>query len=110
MSQSRLIALPCKIFAGIVPDERAFEVKLKGGGIHSGVAPVHYFWDERDTPIPAEGGDNSPEITGKVAARLLEKQNGTALVSIPDGSAVSVDSSIITGRPSEIIFHVPVRP
>ena len=38
MRRTHLIAVPCKIFQGVVPDERAFEITLSGGVSHSGVA------------------------------------------------------------------------
>ena len=37
MRQTHLIAVPCKIFQGVVPDERAFEITLIGGTNHCGV-------------------------------------------------------------------------
>jgi hypothetical protein len=108
MPQTRLIALPCKISQGVVSDERAFEVALSDGVAHVGVAPVYYFWNQDDQRLgPNEPGDDQ-EIRGKIAARLLDRRNGTALVSIPDGSVVQVPANSITGRPTEVIIDVSV--
>jgi hypothetical protein len=108
MRQTHLVAIPCKISQGVVPDERAFEVALSGGGAHSGVAPVHYFWNQGDERLGADEPSDDREIRGKIAARLLDRQDGTALVSIPDGAAVQVPADSITARPSEVIIDVPV--
>jgi hypothetical protein len=108
MRQTHLIAIPCKISPGVVPDERAFEIALSGGGSHSGVAPVHYFWNQGDERLDVDEPSDDQEIRGKVAARLLHRQNGTALVSIPDGTAVQVQADSITSRPTEVIIDVPV--
>ena len=110
MSQTRLIAIPCKISRGVVSDERAFEVTLSGGALYAGVAPVYYFWTQEGSRLgPNEpGGDR--EISGKIAARLLERPNGTALVSIPDGAVIPVESKSIAPRPSEVVIDVPVGP
>jgi hypothetical protein len=108
MRQIHLIAIPCKISPGVVSDERAFEVGLSGGGSHSGVAPVHYFWNQGDERLGANEPSDDQEVRGKIAARLLDRQNGTALVSIPDGTAVQVRADSITARPSEVVVDVPV--
>lgn len=110
MSSARLIALPCKISRGIVPDERAFEVSLAGEKTHTGVAPVHYFWDQHGNAITSDSSLGDQEIEGKIAARLLDRNNGDALVSIPDGAVVKVPSKHITARPSEIKIDVSVGP
>jgi hypothetical protein len=108
MRQTQLIAIPCKISQGVVSDERAFEVALSGGTSHSGVAPVYYFWNQDGEPLKADEPPGDQEIRGKIAARLLERQNGTALVSIPDGAVVQVQAGSITSRPTEVTIDVPV--
>jgi hypothetical protein len=108
MRQTQLMAIPCKVSQGVVSDERAFEVALSGGTAHSGVAPVYYFWNQDGEPLKANEPPGDQEIRGKIAARLLERQNGTALVAIPDGAVVQVQASSITARPTEVIIDVPV--
>lgn len=108
MRQTHLIAIPCKISQGVVPDERAFEVTLNGGACHSGVAPVYYFWNHEGERLGASEPPGDQEMRGKIAARLLERHNGTALVSIPDGAVVQVQADSITQRPSEVIIDVPI--
>ena len=108
MRQNRLIAVPCRISQGVVPDERAFEVTLSNGDSHPGVAPVHYFWNQDSERLAPNEPSGDQEVPGKVAARLLDRQNGTALVSIPDGSVVQVQADSITERPTEVIIDVPV--
>lgn len=110
MSRARLIALRCKIIRGVVSDERAFEIALADGRPYSGVAPVHYFWDVHGGRIPDNVPVSEQEVAGKVAARLLETENGTALVSIPDGAVVPVTVDQVVDRPSEVVFNVPVGP
>ena len=108
MRQTHLIAISCKISQGVVPDERAFEVALSGNSIHSGVAPVYYFWNQEGERLSANEPPDDQEMRGKIAARLLDRQNGTALVSIPDGAVVQVQADSITPRPSEVIIDVPI--
>jgi hypothetical protein len=109
MRQTQLIAIPCKIAQGVVSDERAFEVALFEGISHSGVAPVYYFWNQDGKPLKANEPPGDQEIRGNIAARLLARQNGTALVSIPDGAVVLVHADSITTRPTEVIIDVPIR-
>jgi hypothetical protein len=108
MPWTRLVALPCKISRGIVSDERAFEIELSGKRCHVSVAPAHYFWNEKNVPLGKDEPSGDQEINGKIAARLLEHQNGTALVSIPDGNVVSVEVGAISERPTEIVIDVSV--
>lgn len=110
MSRTRLIALRCKVIRGVVSDERAFEIALADGKCYSGVAPVHYFWDDDGARLSDDVPEDDQEIAGKVAARLLERDNDAALVSIPDGSVVRVKVDQMVDRPSEVVIHVPVGP
>lgn len=110
MHSPRLIAVPCRISPGVVSDERAFEIALSDGNPHVGVAPAHYFWNDGKQPLAADEPAQDREIEGWIAARLLERQNGTTLVSIPDGSVAKVNSSVIVPRPAEVVIDVPVRP
>ena len=48
MSHAKLIAVPCHISEGIVSDERAFELTLVNGEVHTGAAPRFYFWNNQD--------------------------------------------------------------
>ena len=106
MSHERLIAIPCKISGGIVSDERGFEITLSNGESHSGVAPVHYFWNEAGARLGHEEPNGSEEIQGKIAARILSQGSHDILVSIPDGSVVKVDTQSFSKRPTEVRIHV----
>ena len=68
--------------------------------------PMHYFWNGQDKPV----GENEPtgeqEIDGKIAARLLDKADHLALVSIPDGKVIAVEQVLLTERPTEIKLNV----
>jgi hypothetical protein len=108
MSQARLVAIDCKISRGIVSDERAFEVPAMSGSSHLGVAPVYYFWRANGEPLGLNEPNGDQEIQGKIAARLLSRQNGISLVAIPDGSVISVDSKSVAERPSEVIINVSI--
>lgn len=111
MVPSKLKALPCTISQGSVSDECAFEIRLSGGTVYSGVAPKYYFWDNQGRQLDMDEPGAGRDIPGRVAARLLEESKGTALVSIPDGHVVAVDASTIADRPTEEIrFDVSIRP
>lgn len=108
MNQVRLIAIPCEIFGGVVPDERAFEITLADHARHSGVSPVHYLWNQSGDRLKADEPGSDEGINGRIAARLLERENGTALVSIPDGSVVRIHAADIKDRPSKVVIDVPI--
>ncbi len=111
MSQTRLIALPCRISQGVVSDERVFEITLTDPRApYASVAPVHYFWNAHGERLRPDEPTNDTEIEGKIAARLLERQNGVALVSIPDGCVIEVKAESLQERPTEVRFDVPVGP
>jgi hypothetical protein len=108
MPWTRLVALPCEISQGIVSDERAFEIASSEGTSHLGVAPVHYFWNQNGERLDQDEPTGDQQIPGRIAARLLDQTNGSALVSIPDGSVIQVPVASITERPTEVVIDVPI--
>ena len=106
---TRLVAFPCKISRGVVTDERGFEIRLSDGEIYSGVAPAYYFWDDQNEPLSGDPPQGDSEVSGKIAARVIERGDDITLISIPDGSVVEVKTeSVVAPRPTEVIIHVPV--
>jgi hypothetical protein len=110
MSKKRLIAVPCRISQGIVSNERAFELDLHAGGTYTGGALRFYFWNDQDQPLTADEPGGGQEIEGKIAARLLRHENRCAVIAIPDGQVVLVDSQLVAPRPTEVKFDVSVGP
>jgi hypothetical protein len=110
MSHSRLIAVPCRISPGVVSDERAFEIRLEDGTSYAGVAPSYYFWNEHGERLTDDEPSGDAELSGQIAGRVIDRQNGTAFVSIPDGSVIQVTSGSIAHRPTEVVIHVPIGP
>jgi hypothetical protein len=111
MIPNRLAAIPCKISRGVVSTERAFEVARIDGSTHDSFAPVFYFWNDKGEPLEENEPAGSDEtIAGSIAARVIERHNGAAMVSIPDGCLVEVKSDSVTKRPGEVIVNVPVGP
>ena len=101
MSNNRLTAIACKISEGVVSDERAFEIELADGNLHGGVAPVYYFWNQDGHRIGLRADSRRGNPGEEEAARLLERQNGTAMVSIPDGSVVRVQANASARRTTD---------
>ena len=83
---------------------------MADGGSHVGVAPVFYFWGPDDHRLGLSDPAGDVEIAGKIAARLLGRDEGVAVISIPDGSVLRVAAGAITRRPSEVVINVPVGP
>ena len=108
MAKAQLVAVSCRISQGVVSSEKAFDLTLSDGSEHSSVAPTHYFWTQAGKPLRADEPLNDEEIKGMIAARLLEKRDGSALVAIPDGEVVWARANEITSRPTEVILNVPV--
>src|SRR5438045_1522206 len=109
MPAAQLVALKCSIARGAFSDERVFTVALPQGE-YTGIASRRYCWNERDEPLNQDEPAAGRSIGGKVAARVVEVENGTgnALVSVPDGEVITVRADQIVQRPTGVGTHVPV--
>ena len=103
-----LVAVPCQISRGGFSQELIFEFPLYDGQIHVGDAPRHYCWDTAGRTIDIDEPKPGRNMTGLVAARLLQKEGDRTLVSIPDGEVVHVNVAVLQPRPGEPARHVPV--
>ncbi len=98
-----MVALRCKIKPGAFSGEYWFEVPCEDGMPHTGVAWTGYFRTLDGDPITNLSG----ETDGLIAARILNKQNGRVLVSIPDGEVIYVKDDDVRPYP-EPCENVPV--
>lgn len=97
------VAVDCTLSKGLFPSERAFEITLANGEMHSGPAPVAYCYGPDRTPLKPEQA-LTEEIRGLVAARFMrEEKPGVFAVEVPDGEVLAVKEGFVSARP-----HPPV--
>ena len=108
MRNTRLKAIPCTISRGGFSEERVFTFELNGEQ-YKGIASRRHMWTAEGKPLESGEPPVGQEITGLVAARVLEVDTAqTAKVSIPDGEVVTLPLTQLVDRPSEVDDHVPV--
>jgi hypothetical protein len=86
-----LIAVRCRISRGGFSSEFVFHVTMASGVDYVGAAPVEYFFDEQQSPLPPDQPPKGMILLGFVAARVVEQTNGTVLVSVPSGEVLRLD-------------------
>ena len=103
--KANLVAVKCKLYMGIFPSERFFEVTLANGENYRGLAPRHFCWNSRNAIVLEDETSDGEE--GAVAAKLLQFPSsnlppGVFAVEVPDGELLGVDDSRIIKRPTKI--------
>src|SRR5947208_2372499 len=93
-----LIAVSCSISKGAFSGERVFEIQTVAGEPYLGVASPIYCWDPAGKPLPPL--ENGGSIPGKVAARLLVREEKKARIVVPGNDVIDVDPDIMSERPS----------
>ncbi len=102
MAIVQLVAVPCQLSPGVFSSERVFEVVLKNGERHQGVAPRFFCWNERGQVVAED--EPADLIDGMVAAKLLDRGSSDyAVVEVPDGEVIAVEKSAVRKRPTEIV-------
>ena len=110
MHKIQLVAVRCRISMTSLSDSRGFEIfDAQRQLLHSGVVPRYYLWNQDRSPVSDDQPGDGQIADGLVAARHVGSEaNDIALVSIPDGSVISVPKSLLTKRPVEETEGVPV--
>ena len=104
MALIQLVAVHCKLYAGIFPSERFFEVELANGETHRGIAPRHFCWNKSGSIVGEE--ETTDDVEGLVAGKLLSYENlpaGVFAVEVPDGEVLAVKADGVQRRPTQII-------
>jgi len=98
----RLVAVKCKLFQGIFPSERYFEVVMANGEKHRGVSPRHFCWNSQGFLVQEE--EPTDGVAGFIAAKLIvfDLPKGLLAVEVPDGEVLATSKEIVTERPTEI--------
>lgn len=87
-------AVRCKIARGGFSAERVFEIKLADGSEHIGVCLREYCMNDGGALVGEDQPSRGETLSGRVEARVL-KENGAALVHLPDGEVVEVEPSLV---------------
>ena len=110
LNSGALIAIRCRISRGGFSSERVFRVTTPEKVEHVGAAPVEYFFDENQQGLPLEPPPRGVSLPGLVAARVVEQNHNTVLVSVPSGEVLRVATNEVTEYPKGTRAHVPVQP
>lgn len=90
------VSVKCKIERSPFSDERIFTVSLPDGCEHIGTASFIYFTTGRnDKPLKEDEPKPKKSAPGFVESILIGEENGTWLVSFPDGSTASVAKEFV---------------
>ena len=112
MTDRQLVALPCKLSAGMFSSERVFAVTMANGQVYHGIAPRHFCWNKQGHPLAEH--EAAQEVDGKVAAKVVEElEAGQVAVEVPDGEVIAVPKGHVLRRPTEIrppTIPAPVEP
>jgi hypothetical protein len=105
------ITLECTISRSPFSGERIFSVLLPNAQEHEGAASPEYFLNEKGKPLqPVEPRAGKDIKHGRVMARFISYvEDDTALVSLPDGSVVTVTNAQLRAL-KEASPDVPVQP
>lgn len=96
----QLVALTCKVSPGGFSGERIFEITLANGESYRSLAPRHFCWNS-ENHLVAES-EPQAEITGMIAARVIDVVDGQTIVEVPDGEIIAVDQDRVKPRPTSI--------
>jgi hypothetical protein len=101
MPSRTLVALPCKLLAGMFSGERVFKVKLADGKEYVGIAPRDFCWNKRGELV--KEGEPAGEEDGMVAAKVVDDLDGHQVaVEVPTGEVIAVEKDQVLPRPTEI--------
>ena len=104
MPFAETFALRCQLSRGGFSSERVFRVRAVNGAQFIGVAPPEYCFTEQGKPIGPDEPAPGTSMPGLVTARKVRTAaDGTLLVSVPDGSVVSVRPELLIRRPTPSI-------
>jgi hypothetical protein len=108
MPSRKLVAVACKLFPGMFPSERVFQVSLANGETYRGIAPRHFCWNALGQIVDFSELTNGTQ--GKVAAKVLEYLDADQVaVEVPDGEVLAVPTDLVAERPTDIKPPSPSR-
>jgi hypothetical protein len=101
---ARLVAVNCKLFSGVFPSERQFEVALADGETYRGLAPRHFCWNASGKIVEEEEVTDGADgwIAGKRISYHEELPEGVAAIEVPDGEVLAVNEAAVRERPTKI--------
>jgi hypothetical protein len=95
MPSTELITIPCQFARGGFSSERVFQVETLSG-VFTGVAALEYCYDAEGEPLGPDQPPAGTKIKGRVAARFIQEESKqSALLSVPDGSVISVSRRLL---------------
>lgn len=106
MRATRFVALPCIISRGGFSEERVFSLTNLE---HEGVCSRRHLWKKDGTAVEDGEPPIGQKIDGFVAARVIEVEGDSAMVSVPDGEVVQVAIDQLIERPNSVVGeHVSI--
>jgi hypothetical protein len=98
MAPGDLVLVRCELARGGFSSERVFRVKTLAGGTLAGVADLEYCFTAEKERLGADDPPAGKTVRGFVAARVIRPENGSFLISVPDGSVASVQGNTLVQR------------
>jgi hypothetical protein len=98
MASDDLVLVRCEPARGGFSGERVFRIQTAAGATLAGVADIAYCFTSEQEPLRPEDPPAGQRIPGLVAARVIRPENGSSLISVPDGSVASVPTRSLVQR------------
>lgn len=106
----KFIFVNCTLWRGAFSAERVFELQQADGAEYVGIAPLHYcVAADNEHVLTREEPPIGQSMRGKLAARLIEREDDKVRISVPDGECVSVSVELVSRRSPPRQPHVFVR-
>jgi hypothetical protein len=100
LSEGQPVALECKLSHGAFSGERVFKVKLADGDSYNSLTPYQFCWNDNGCLV--EKNEPTTEISGMVAARIVDFDDHQVIVEVPDGEIIAVEHDTVKDRPTNI--------
>ncbi len=103
--------IPCEISRGAFSAERIIQISRGSEEEpHMGACSFRYCFTAKGERLKGDQPPHGEKIKGMVAARRIrDLEDGTVLVSIPDGAVLIVDAEQIKEAPKEPSLNVPIE-
>jgi len=108
MVTGKFALVNCTISRGGFSGERVFRVPPGDPKGFSGVAPLHFCFNQKGQQLQADDPPTGETMEGKILARVLRKDEKVFVLSLPDGAILSVPAKHVSEREG-VSPDVPVK-
>ena len=102
MPAGDLVLVRCELARGGSSSERVFRIETAAGDTLAGVADIGYFFTPQQAALRPEDPPAGKRIPGLVLALMLRPENGSVLISAPDGNVASVSTGALVRCPEAV--------